>query len=607
MARSAGPGQTAIDYVTIVLSPVLIIGLVGSLVLFLLEVFYRSEGAGPDWKDRLQWILCFYVIGAVLVSRISMMGEIASRFWIYGSILAFLTYLGLQSFVQYPEGGVKEISFIINGGLVALVWWCSHRLTWDCTNVDEEAEISGEGVLQAAGLAASESEEKQPEEDKTLWQRWKDYQERRSKARTLGVWVIYFSLAAVPIFGLGQSLIPLTSPDRRAFTFWLMTLYVGCGLGLLLTTCFLGLRRYLRKKRLQMPAVMTGTWLTMGGLLIVGLLAVGVLIPWPYGGRPIGDMIDPAGAKKREANRFAPKSDSPAEGQGQPAADDPNAKDAGKTGEKGKEAGKDKGKGEKGQSQEKDGKGSDSRDKGKGEQGKQKDGKQQDGEQGKQKDGQKGGKQEDAGKGAKEANKGQQGQGNKVSNALSSVQQFLGKIGPWLKWIVFAILAVLVLVALVRGGLGWLANFSTWAKGLLDAWRKFWEGLFARRQGESTADEQTENAEISRETPFSSFSNPFDDGRAESTSARELVRYSFAALEAWAREHSMARREDETALEFVARLGGEVPSLEAEARRLAQLHGRAEYAAGDLPASALDALRAFWAKFDRVAASPLSA
>src|SRR5262249_20528279 len=405
----------------------------------------------------LQWILSFYVIGAVLVSRISMMSEIASRFWIYGSILALLTYVGLQGFVAYPPGA-REVSFLINGLLVAIVWWCAHRLTWDCTNVDEEADVSGEGVLQAAGLAASESDEAKPEaeESKTLWQRWKEFRERRAKTRTLGVWVVYFSLAALPIFGLGQSLIPLTDPDRRAFTFWLMTVYVGCGLGLLLTTCFLGLRRYLRKKRLQMPATMTGVWLTMGCLLIGGLLLAGALIPRPYQERPIADLIDPAGAKQREANRFAPKGDSPGEGKGQGGEkSDPNAKDGGKTGEQGKDAGKDKDKGEKGQGKDKDGKGSEgSRDKGKGgEAGKKgekaetqpKDGQQnnqKDGAKDKQQDGGKGGKQE-AAKGMKEMEKGQQN-----SSSSSGVQQFLQRLGPWLKWIVFGIIAVMVIVAL---------------------------------------------------------------------------------------------------------------------------------------------------------------
>ena len=36
-----------------------------------------------------------------------------------------------------------------------------------------------------------------------------------------------------------------------------MVIYVGSGLGLLLTTSFLGLRLYLQRRRLRMPLAMT--------------------------------------------------------------------------------------------------------------------------------------------------------------------------------------------------------------------------------------------------------------------------------------------------------------------------------------------------------------
>ena len=62
------------------------------------------------------------------------------------------------------------------------------------------------------------------------------------------MWIIYFSLAALPLFGLGQALIPVEEEARRRTTFWLLVCYVAAGIGLMLTTCFLGLRRYLRQK-----------------------------------------------------------------------------------------------------------------------------------------------------------------------------------------------------------------------------------------------------------------------------------------------------------------------------------------------------------------------
>src|ERR1019366_5379473 len=104
------PRQTAADYVTIVLSPVLVMGLVGSLVLFLLEVFYKADG---PWKERLQWILSCYVFGSVLTARISMMGDIAGRSRLYGIVLAMVTYLGMSAYVEMPEA-IRPISFLIN-------------------------------------------------------------------------------------------------------------------------------------------------------------------------------------------------------------------------------------------------------------------------------------------------------------------------------------------------------------------------------------------------------------------------------------------------------------------------------------------------------------
>src|SRR4051794_32157542 len=93
------PNQTVTDYVTIVLSPVLVMGLVGSLVFFLLEILYQTDG---PWKGRLQWILFFYVFGAVLTARVAMNSETARRALIYGAVLAVATFVGIQMYVEYP-------------------------------------------------------------------------------------------------------------------------------------------------------------------------------------------------------------------------------------------------------------------------------------------------------------------------------------------------------------------------------------------------------------------------------------------------------------------------------------------------------------------------
>src|SRR5271165_4907319 len=131
------PRPSLADYTAIGLAPLLIMALVGSLVFFLLEVLYRG-----DYEGRLQYIMFFYVFGAVLVARISMEFGISDRAPLYGIILAFATWIGLGQFVEYPAG-LEALSWLINAGLIAVVWWSAHRLTYDCTYIDEKGETTG--------------------------------------------------------------------------------------------------------------------------------------------------------------------------------------------------------------------------------------------------------------------------------------------------------------------------------------------------------------------------------------------------------------------------------------------------------------------------------
>src|SRR5260370_19348441 len=117
-----------IDYVLLILTPGLIMTLVGSLVFFLIEVTY-----GGGFKDRLRWAFFFYVFGAVLVARISMTADIAKRAPVYGLILAVLAWLAMQMYIKYDDdSALAPFSWFINLVFIAIVWWSTHRLTWDC-------------------------------------------------------------------------------------------------------------------------------------------------------------------------------------------------------------------------------------------------------------------------------------------------------------------------------------------------------------------------------------------------------------------------------------------------------------------------------------------
>ena len=115
------------------------------------------------------------------------------------------------------------------------------------------ADAGDQGLLQAAGLegqaAADENaaedpiepilanRDEEPKEEMPAWLKWF---ERSKQPHAHGVWVIYFSLLALPAFGLGQWFLPTES---RLFAFQLLVIYVASALALLLSTSFLGLRR----------------------------------------------------------------------------------------------------------------------------------------------------------------------------------------------------------------------------------------------------------------------------------------------------------------------------------------------------------------------------
>jgi hypothetical protein len=627
------PDQTLADYVALAISPALIIGLVASLVFFLVNVLYVGE-----YIERMYWILFFFVFGAVLIARMTMLDDTSSRAALYAVPLGFFTWLGLQLFVEYPEeGGIRELSFLLNAGLIGLVWWCAHRLTWDCTNMDEETEVNAEGLLQAAGLEAPagvSTPRLGPRAEESWLQRWRRYREERNKKRTLGVWVVYFSLAALPLFGLGQALIPAEDVARRRTSFWLMIGYVGCGLGLLLTTCFLSLRRYLRQRRLQMPKAMTGVWLTGGGMFIAALLLLGAVLPRPHAEYALFSL-SAAKSPQRSASKYAMRGGRAGEGEGRPGADNLEGKknDVDSGGDKGQQKGErgaatrqgQKGAGEQSGKSGQNGN-SQGRNNGQGQKSPNNASNQNTGDPGP-------GRDQQAEKGnAKQARSDNDKRGpldrreqrstsdrhqptDERSNQSADtgrspnapLRDVIGRIAPALKWIVFAILGLAVLVFVLRSGLQFLANFTEWARRLLDALRNFWANLFGGGRRTTEEEEQGECEEQQlHQQPFSSFANPFVGGGME-MAIPELVRYTFAAAQAWARERDLGRQPGETPLEFAHRVGAEVPALEADLHRLAVLYTRAVYARGGLPSDSIDVLRQFWQRLEAVIEQPLSA
>ncbi|MAT11966.1 MAG: hypothetical protein CMM02_13275 [Rhodopirellula sp.] len=275
--------KTTFDYMVIGISPALVAVMVTSLALFVSTVLNPSPFLG-----RFNFILMMYSMATVAIARISI-DEGKERAILFGIPLAIVTLFAMSSLVQYREavGGMK---FIYCAIVIAITWWSAHQLTWDCTVIEDHDDSSNQGLLQKIGVEhlITQSDNTKHKADDRANRDWLEteaklswfehWKANRKKPHTPGVWVIYYSLAALPLFGFGQL---FTDTEVSSNCFKYLLCYVGSGLGLLLTTSLLGLRRYLRHRDVEMPREMAGIWLTIGVVMILGFMAFAFLLPRP--------------------------------------------------------------------------------------------------------------------------------------------------------------------------------------------------------------------------------------------------------------------------------------------------------------------------------------
>ena len=125
--------------------------------------------------------------------------------------------------------------------------------------------------------------------------------------------------------------------------------------------------------------------------------------------------------------------------------------------------------------------------------------------------------------------------------------------------------------------------------------RTFWENLFGAKRGPTKAGPgETANEAKAAPRSFAEFADPFAAGWAERWKHDELVRYTFAALEAWAREHGCPREPEQTPHEFADNVGDRSNRLKSHCRKMADLYSRAAYSSGTLPPTSTASLREFW-------------
>jgi hypothetical protein len=649
--------MTNADYVAIAVSPALIMALVGSLVYFLIEVMYVG-----DYQARLNYAFGLFVFAAVLIARISI--EFGSEHaTLYALPLGIAMFLFLVRFVEQPS----SFGHVINLGLMGLVWWCAHKLTWDSTVIDDAEDASGEGLMQrigvddglSTGTAAAGATDNElvadADQPSSAWQRlWRAFVRPRKGPHTPGMWVLYFSLAALPLFGIGQHWIPAAQVGRRQYAFTLLLVYVASALSLLVTTSFLNLRRYLRQRRVEMPPVIAGTWVGIGAVLIVIVMMLAMLIPrpgaevaisqapWqagsPGGMSPSRYAMNRDGGEEQEDGQSAPAGEKMQEEpspDGQPAGEpvDDQQQSNGQSGDNSQQGDsqgpsqQQGGQQQSGQQQDsqqssdasqqgrsdpnsdqskKDGNASDQgktggeqnkSDRDKGGEGGQKSAQGSDQSQAEQQQTQTESKPDASPPREEQQDEQSQGQGSsssptsQISDRLQSVSSMLGGLTGLLKILLYVVLALAL-------GYGIWKYRHELMKALADILGSLRE-LFGGKRADEAAQEQ-EAAQTKRVRAFAEFRDPFQSGEHRQMPPEELVRYTFAAFEAWANDRGKPRDLDCTPQEFVRIVLPPDSEMHAEARRLARLYSEAAYAGARTPREAANELRGLWQMMQEV-------
>lgn len=553
------PPRTLADYVAIAVCPVLIMVLVGSFVFFLLEIGYAGSHLG-----KLHWILFWFVLAMVLVSRIAIERG-SDHAGVYGFGLAAATAFVLTLYVNNYLGAWC---------ILGLIWWAANKLTWDCTVIDEDLDASGEGLLQAAkldtpqipvqsglaeGAPAADSKSAQKLRAKARKPSWWKllYQNRKKDSQqphAPGLWVVYVSLVALPVFGLGQGLIPPqdTTAQLRAFVF--LILYLAAALGLLMNTSFLGLRRYLRQRHLAMPTRITVSWMSQGTSLGLAVLLVCILLPRPNTTWSFGDILQRFGDPQSNEEKKSAISQGAENSSRTSRAIQPDSR-----------SGLAKQESVQGDIESK------------------------------------GGENSPKSQGETLAPNAQQGGGGGRTRSASEPPPASGAAPTpspiprsshlgWLKVMAYALIAIVVLLICLK-------NRQYLALLLRTCWEaigRFWRSLFPSRD-KPAASYASIPAKVAV-LPFASFSNPFSSGKAAEMPVRDLVVYTFNALEAWAAGYGLGRDPEQTPSEFANGLLEQAPDLAFEVEQLARLYVQVAYGtATELPACGR-VLEVLWSK-----------
>ena len=236
--------------------------MISSLANFLILVLYRG-----GFQSRLSWTVMCFTMGIVAVARIAIERD---RVYSYGyaAALGLATLLVMSRLVD---------SFVFCIFILIVVGYLADLIVRDCTLIDDDVDASGEGLIDSGHLFVKKQiQETTAEEEDSKSKTTKSQRKTSQPGRS----VMYLALAALPLFGLGQFFLRNNNASWASAKY-LLAFYLFASLSLLVTTSFVGLRRYLRQRKVEMPKDVTIAWLSAGLALIAAVLLIAYFAPMP--------------------------------------------------------------------------------------------------------------------------------------------------------------------------------------------------------------------------------------------------------------------------------------------------------------------------------------
>jgi len=277
---------TISDYAVVALCPSLIVLLLSSLVYFVILCVYQG-----GYSSRLGYIWFMFILGTVNIARLSIEQSRAYATG-YAAVLGIATFFVLSRF-QTLSGNAAALAPVVNFLVLAGVWFLADRITYDCTLIDDDDDASGQGLLD--GLSSRDGEtadppktqptEAQPTDaadtaEVTGTAEGTDKPRRQKKKHQPGRTVLWLTAAALPIFGAGQAFLR-SDPALQRSALFALAIYLFATLSLLVATSFLGVRRYLRQRGVEMPSNVSTAWLGGGIVTTAIILMLCFALPQP--------------------------------------------------------------------------------------------------------------------------------------------------------------------------------------------------------------------------------------------------------------------------------------------------------------------------------------